>query len=178
MRATLIVVLGLLLPGCAGARGALTFDGLQYPVSSSSYLYAPDDRPVTHGELQQVGSISTQTRVWSLFWSAIPLTPTRELSGPLNEQIASAGGEGVTDLNVRSQNCGTNYIPFISWLPFYPGCALVTISGSVVKLPAPRVLEVAVLGSASERNADHGKTTGDVAHPSQRKPRAGSGRRR
>lgn len=147
------------LHGCGGARGALTFDGLRYPVSSSAFLYAADEREITDGQLQSVGVISTKVRLWSVFWSFIPITGTKDLSQPINDQIAQAGGEGATRVHVRVEGCGLNFVPFINWIPLYPGCTLVTVSGSVVKqLALPPVADPlpAAGASPSHRRNDYG----------------------
>jgi hypothetical protein len=142
MRKTLINILGVvalaaLLGGCAGARGALAFDQLKFPVSSSAFIYAPDDRPVTVNELQRVGQLAWVERVWGIFWSWIPLTGTIDVSAPMNDQIARAGGQGVINLRVRVENCGMNYVPVFNLLPVYPGCSFVTVTGDIVRLAGP-----------------------------------------
>ncbi|HEY3359193.1 MAG TPA: hypothetical protein VGQ83_38445 [Polyangia bacterium] len=141
MRKTIINILGVValasvLGGCAGARGTLAFDQLKFPVSSSAFIYAPDERPVTVNELVRVGRVQWVERIWGIFWSWIPLSGVKDVSFPINAQIAAAGGEGVINLAIKAENCGMNYVPFINWLPIYPGCTYVTITGDVVKLAA------------------------------------------
>lgn len=132
-----VVALAAPLVGCAGARGELAFDQLRFPVSSSAFIYAPDGRPVTVRELQRTGQLVWVERVWGIFWSWIPLSGTVDVSAPMNDQIARAGGQGVINLRVESENCGINYVPLLNLLPIYPGCTYVTITGDIVRLRGP-----------------------------------------
>lgn len=120
--------------GCAGARGSLAFDQLRYPVSSSSYLYGPDEQVLDQTQLTSLTSFEVRQRLWGIFWSFIPLSGTEDISAAINQRIAEAGGEGVTNLSVQVENCGMNYVPFVNWLPIYPACTLVTVTGNVIKL--------------------------------------------
>ena len=95
------------------------------------------ERPVTVNELVKVGKVQWVERVWGIFWSWIPLTGTKDVSFPINAQIARAGGEGVVNLAIKAENCGMNYVPFVNWLPIYPGCTYVTITGDIVRLAGP-----------------------------------------
>jgi hypothetical protein len=138
MRKNFVTILGVLalaafLGGCAGARGALAFDQLKYPVSSSPFIYGPDDRPLNPGEVQHVGKMVWVERVWGLWWSWIPLSGTIDVSAPINAQIARAGGDGIINLKVIAENCGMNYVPVFNMVPLYPGCTYVTITGDIVK---------------------------------------------
>jgi len=137
VRVAFLVLLIVTASACAGARGALSFDTLQYPVSSSAALYTHDQRAVSGGQLESLGELHVTERIWSTFWSAIPLHGARDVSPPINTQIAQAGGEGAVGLSVETANCGTNYIPLLNWLPIYPGCVLVTVRGQIVRRPPP-----------------------------------------
>lgn len=131
-----LVAAALGLGACGGARGTLAFDGLKYPVSSSPFVYAPDGQPVTLGALAQVGYIDEAVRLWGILYSWIPLSGTKDISDLINARIAAVGGEGVINLALHVSNCGINYIPFINWLPIYPGCTYVRVTGNIVKLVA------------------------------------------
>ena len=131
-----IVALVAFLGGCAGGRGALAFDRLQFPVSSSPFIYGPDDRPYNPGELQPLGKMVWVERFWGLWWSWIPLSGTIDVSAPINAQIQRAGGDGIINLKVIVENCGMNYVPVFNMIPLYPGCAYVTITGDIVKMAA------------------------------------------
>ena len=134
MKKLLVIAIVAALGACGGARGTLAFDGLKYPVSSSPFVYAPDGQPVTLGPLAPVGVIDEDVRLWGIFYSWIPLSGTKDISDLINTRIAAVGGEGVINLALHVSNCGINYIPFINWLPIYPGCTYVRVTGTIVKL--------------------------------------------
>ena len=71
-------------------------------------------------------------------YSWAPLTREVDLSDVINEQIKSAGGEGIINLSASSKSCGINYAPVFSLMPFWPGCADVTVSGQIVRRRAGR----------------------------------------
>ena len=134
----LIPILLVTATACTGARGTVAFDTLRYPVSSSAFVYAPDGQPITIGPaLQPVGQLDDSVRLWGIFYSWIPLSGTKDISEVINARIAAVGGEGVINLALHVSNCGINYIPFINWLPIYPGCTNVEITGTIVKLVGP-----------------------------------------
>jgi hypothetical protein len=132
-----LVVLIATVGACAGARGTVAFDHLKYPVSSSAFVYAPDGQPITVGPgLAPVGAIDEDVRLWGIVYSWVPLTGTKDISELINARIAAAAGEGVINLALHVSNCGINYIPILNWLPIYPGCTYVRVTGTIVKLAA------------------------------------------
>ena len=135
MNKLISIIVVTVLGACSGARGTLAFDTLKYPVSSSAFVYAPDGQPLTIGPaLQAVGAIDEPVRLWGIFYSWIPLSGTKDISELINARIAAAGGDGVVNLALHVSNCGINYIPFINWLPIYPGCTYVQVTGMIVRL--------------------------------------------
>lgn len=119
--------------GCTGGRGTVRFDDLEYPASMSGYLYGPDQRSLSPKKLEVVGEFSQDARFWGMLFSMVPLNGSLDLSDEINREIAQADGDGVINLSVRSDGCGLNYIPALSLLPFWPGCADVTVEGQIVK---------------------------------------------
>lgn len=135
MTRLLSILVVAVLGACTGARGTVAFDTLRYPVSSSPFVYAPDGQPLTIGPaLQAVGAIDDAVRLWGIFYSWIPLSGTKDISELINAHIAAAGGEGVVNLALHVSNCGINYIPVLNWLPIYPGCTYVRVTGTIVRL--------------------------------------------
>lgn len=134
------IVLALALAACSGARGTVAFDTLKYPVSSSSFVYGPGGEILTLGPaLQPVGIIDEDVRLWGILYSIVPLSGTKDVSELINARVAQAHGEGVINLALAVSNCGINYIPILNWLPIYPGCTYVHITGQIVRLvEAPR----------------------------------------
>lgn len=132
----LLLGCGLVLAGCAGARGKVRFDTLEHPASMSGYLYGPDDRALSPRSLQVVGQFERRERMWGLMYSWIPLTGSVDLSQEINREVERAGGEGVINLSVTTDGCALNYIPAVSLLPLWPGCADVTVAGEIVRRKA------------------------------------------
>jgi hypothetical protein len=132
--AGLLLVASLLLQlGCAGGRGDVRFDSLRYPVSMSGYVYDQKNRALSPKSLDVVAEFEHEARLWGMFFSWIPVNGDLDLSEPINRDVDAAGGEGVINLSVKSEGCAFNYIPGLSLLPFWPGCADVTVAGQVVK---------------------------------------------
>jgi hypothetical protein len=130
---SLLAVVGASIFGCAGSRGDVRFDSLEYPASMSGYLHGANGRSVSPKSLQVVGEFKENARLYGVGFSWVPITKTVDVSTAMNREIAAAGGEGVINLKVSSDGCMMNYMPVLSLLPFWPGCADVTIEGQIVK---------------------------------------------
>ena len=118
---------------CAGARGDLQLDALTHPVSMSGYLWDDRGRAVSARDLEVVGEFTETRRRWGLLYSFVPVSSTPDLGSAVDQEIRSAGGEGVINLTVTSSGCGINYIPVVSLLPVWPGCANVEVRGQIVR---------------------------------------------
>ena len=129
----LLALIALPLLGCAGGRGDVRFDSLEYPASMSGYLHDSRGRAVSPKSLEVVGEFKEETRLWGMLFSWVPVTKTVDLSDEMNRDIAAANGEGMINVKVHSEGCVFNYIPVMSLLPIWPGCADVTIEGQIVK---------------------------------------------
>jgi hypothetical protein len=147
----------LFLCSCSHGKGALRFDDLSYPVSTSAFLYGEDYALLQKGkDLEVVGLFHQTTRVWGIGWLGLKdpvvlvgkmwepwdLSPgkakRKELGGMLNEGIAKANGQGMINLTVSTSPCWLSItydilqnIPTV--LPFMPGCAVVTVTGEIVR---------------------------------------------
>jgi len=121
------------LVGCAGGRGDVRFDALRYPASMSGYLHDAKGRAVSPKSLAVVGEFKEETRLWGTGFSWVPVTGAVDVSDSMNREIAAAGGEGMINVKVVSEGCMLNYVPVVSLLPMWPGCADVTVEGQIVK---------------------------------------------
>jgi hypothetical protein len=119
--------------GCAGGRGDVRFDSLRYPVSMSGYVYGPKNRALSPRSLEVVSEFEHEGRLWGVLFSWLPVSGDLDLSDEINNDVEAAGGEGVINLSVKSEGCVLNYIPGLSLIPMWPGCADVTVAGQVVK---------------------------------------------
>lgn len=132
---TLLLLAAVAVPllGCAGGRGDVRFDSLEYPASMSGYLHGPNGRPVSPKSLSVVGEFEEEARLYGMVFSWVPVTKTVDVSEAMNREIAAAGGEGMINVKVSSDGCVMNYMPVLSLLPVWPGCADVTVEGQIVK---------------------------------------------
>ena len=126
-----LVVMSLMVAGCAGARYRISADRLRYPVSLSPVLPDGQGKPLYLDEdLQPVGQFSfSRTSVGYLYG----MTGTAiDLSDNLNGEVERRQGEGIVRLSLRTSTCASSwYIP-LTVLPFYPGCQNLTVTGTVV----------------------------------------------
>lgn len=130
---SVLFAVALLLSACAGGRGDIRFDSLVYPASMSGYLNDSHQRVVSPKSLAVVGEFKEEARLWGAVFSWVPVTKTVDVSNAMNREIAAAGGEGMINVKVTSDGCAMNYVPVMSLLPMWPGCADVTIEGQIVK---------------------------------------------
>lgn len=118
---------------CAGSRGSIRFDKLEYPVSMSGFIYGRYQQiRIKDTDLEQVGQFSFTRRQWSIGYTFISLSDQSAFEQAINEAIRSARGEAMVNLEVQSVNCSLNGTPGISLLPFWPGCAEITFIGEIV----------------------------------------------
>jgi len=134
-RAAIVLLGGLLLSGCIGSRQDIRFSSAQVPLSLSGQLLDTKGTAVSGDELEVVGRLGASRRGWSIFWTFLPLRRI-DFSREVNAQVATAGGEGVINLLITSEDGCTrslNQAPFAALLPIFPGCTDVTISGDIVR---------------------------------------------
>jgi len=130
----------VVLTGCAGSRYEFGADHARYPISFSPAL--PDDKGsilyLGH-ELESKGSFEFSTIHLGFVYGAT--SGSVDISDQINAEVAKRGGEGVVGLALKNTNCFTNYLFPLPLLPFYPGCQVVTVIGTVVRAkqapPAP-----------------------------------------
>lgn len=126
-----------LVGGCAGGRSNLRFDDTRYPVSLSPTVLGSDGVVLLPAGREVVGKLEIETKVYGLLWAAVPLTPNKDLSTQVNEQIEQAGGQAVVNLRVTSRQCGLNSAWVLSTVPLWPGCSKVFVQGDIIRERAP-----------------------------------------
>ncbi|MBX7082688.1 MAG: hypothetical protein K1X88_26010 [Nannocystaceae bacterium] len=130
--------------GCAGGRSNLRFDDTRYPVSLSPTVLGSDGMVLVPARREIVGKLEIETKVYGLLWAAVPLTPNKNLSDQVNDQIERAGGQAVVNLRVTSRQCGLNSAWVLSTVPLWPGCSRVFVQGEIIRerpaelVPAPQ----------------------------------------
>lgn len=137
----LVLVLGLLTmalgAGCAGARSEVVMPKSRYPVSMSNGMYGPNRELLKPDQMQKVGEIHIERTAWGMLYSAIPFTPELDVSSELNAQVAARKGDGVIRLRTEVSPCALDYFFVLTFIPFWPGCALVDIKGDIVRYKGP-----------------------------------------
>jgi hypothetical protein len=129
---SLVFCLAGALAGCAGARYEVAASRARYPVSFSPAI--PDSRGkvlyLGH-ELESKGSFEHSEIQLGFLYGWLASDPV-DVSEKVNDEVLKQGGEGVAELAVSNRNCFTNYLFPLPLLPFYPGCQVVTVTGTVV----------------------------------------------
>lgn len=148
-----IILSSAALTGCAGARYEVAADHARYPISFSPSLPDEKGKVVYLGhELESRGSFEFSTTKFGFLYG-LTSAGTMDVSERINEEVAKKGGEGVVALVVKNQNCFTNYLFPLPILPFYPGCQVVTVTGTVVSLKERPIAETAPSPGDGQRGA-------------------------
>lgn len=125
------------LVGCAGARTNLVAPTAQYPISLSRGVRDTDGTLVPAERRKIVGHFKTKRKAWAMLYSFLSLTPSKDLSDDLNQQIKARHGDAIINLTVASATCGMNFVFLFDWLPIWPGCSNIEITGDIIQvLPA------------------------------------------
>jgi hypothetical protein len=120
--------------GCAGARYDIAADHAKYPISFSPALPLADGTNVyLNHQLEPVGQFEFERTQLGWVWSLVASKPL-EISDQINGEVAAKHGEGVVALSITNKSCVTNYLFPFPILPFWPGCQVVTVKGTVVRL--------------------------------------------
>ena len=136
----LILIAILFIAGCAGARGSMTLNTLDYPVSTSTYLYAEDNKTMlaTGKDLTLVKKFAYDTTAWGIMWSLAPLSGDGDISEAINNDIKDSGGDGMTNFTVSVSGCALQrfnsfLLNLIHIIPILPSCTSLEIGGDIVK---------------------------------------------
>jgi hypothetical protein len=129
----LVALVGCL--GCTGSRTTVVAPHAIYPVSLSRGLRDAKGELVTPDRRKVVGRFEVSRTAWNLLYSAVPLTPTTDISSEVNAQVAAARGDAIIHLTIETSQCALNYLVFpMGLLPFWPGCAGIDIHGDIVQV--------------------------------------------
>lgn len=134
MRTLLVVLTALGVFACAGNRGSVKFDTLEYPVSMSAFVNGPNKSVLVKDEsLEVVKKFEFQKKQWAMVYSFVNLSNDEIFAAEINKAIKDANGDAMINLNVTNANCFVNFGLFaLPILPFYPGCSDITVSGDIV----------------------------------------------
>lgn len=131
----LVIVLALTgATGCAGARMNIVAPTAEVPVSLSRGVRDAEGSLVPAERRKIVGHIEVKRKAWALVWSLVSLTPERDISDAVNEQVKRVNGDAVINLRIGAAQCSSNFAVFLDALPIWPGCANVTITGDIIQV--------------------------------------------
>jgi hypothetical protein len=132
-----LVPIVVLTAGCAGGRTSIVAKDASYPVSLSEGVRDRDGALVEDERKDFVGTFEDERMAWGMFYSSVKLTPTKDISRNVNDQVQKVNGDAVINLRVATAHCGWNFVPILNLLPVWPGCAKVKIEGDIVRV-APK----------------------------------------
>lgn len=133
----LTALLGL-TSGC-GVSSWVTAPESKYPISMSSGVRDADGSLVPASRKQVVGHYEQHYKACSMLWRIVSFTGDKDISEPVNTQVAAAHGDAITDLSVESSATVWTLMTLIG---IFPDCAQVRLKGNIVKVapataPAP-----------------------------------------
>src|SRR5262249_5865284 len=124
--ALLLLAFGLLLVGCGGAGTRVVAPDSAYPVSLSRGLRDADGNLLTADRRRVVGHFQDEGPAWTIFYPAIRLTPEKDISEWVNQQVKAANGHAVNKLTLTTKHCGVGMALWVfSLLPVWPSCTYV-----------------------------------------------------
>ena len=130
----MIAFVAFLMTGCAGARTQVIAETSKYPVSLSGAVRDTDGRVVSDDGLEHAATFHAESTAWGMLYSAIPLTPTTDISKAVNQELGRTGGDAVVNLKIMSTQCAADFVPILNAIPFWPGCAKIVVEGDIVRV--------------------------------------------
>jgi hypothetical protein len=128
------VLAALLTLGCTGATANVRAEQARYPLSFSGGVpEAGGKLLIAERDLEVVGHFDESYSEFTAVYGAVGDDGIVDISEDVNEAIAESGGEAVIRLRVDAAHCAFNYFGPLTWLPFWPGCTIVDVSGDIVR---------------------------------------------
>ena len=133
MKTAVLFLFTILGVGCAGGRGSIRFENLDYPVSLSQALFDSNGNVVIPDESQRVGRFESEWNHWTILWTLVPLSSKeRYITPELWTAIDKAGGNAVVNLKVYVSEHPLWVLT--SLLPIIPTQAGVRVEADIVKI--------------------------------------------
>jgi hypothetical protein len=140
MYSVVLLISLIFIAGCSSSKGVIDFTPLKYPTSMSAFLFDQNQNLVMKGkELDTLFKFNYKKTFWTLAYGSIQLTKDDGITDYLNSIVDKYKGDGIINLTVTIEHGAVNklysfllYLP--SLIPIFPGSALITVSGEVVKL--------------------------------------------
>jgi hypothetical protein len=133
LKSSVLLLAAALTFHCAGSKGKLRLDNLDYPASFSGYIYDEKQQPLRIGNgVKKVGDVTAFKRVWSILYGQAALSDDAQLVTEFNEGVKKTGATGVVNLQLESSACLLNHFFILNILPFWPGCTVLELRGDAV----------------------------------------------
>ena len=118
---------------CAGSKGKLRLDQLEYPASFSGYIYDEKQQPLRIGAgVKKIAEVTASKRVWALVYGQAVLSDDSALITEFNAEVKKTGATGVVNLQLESSACLLNHFFILNILPFWPGCTVLELRGDAI----------------------------------------------
>ncbi len=132
--ASFVALVALASVGCAGARTEVVAPRAAVPISLSHAVRAADGSLVPAADREIVGTFHDERMAWGMFYSAVKLTPEKDISDEVNAQVARVGGDAIVTLRIEAHACAATYFAVLNALPMWPGCTKITIDGDIIRV--------------------------------------------
>src|SRR5205823_3855600 len=116
------MLVAALSTGCAGARTRVVAPTANVPVSFTRGVRDEAGALVPAGRREVVGHFHDERTAWGLLYSAVKLTPTKDVSEEINDAVAHDRGDAIVNLRMETRGCTSNFAVVLTILPFWPGC--------------------------------------------------------
>jgi hypothetical protein len=135
----LVVVLGVLLVGCAGANVQVTAPSALYPISMSDTVRDDSGTLLDVHSMKIVSGFHLEATRVGILYSGVMPHGTLDISDAVNAQVSAAQGDAVVRLSVTVEDsCNVlNTLPVLNAIPFWPGCVPVVLDGLIIRRRPP-----------------------------------------
>jgi len=137
--ARLMLALGGLLAGCAGANVEVTARGAAYPISMSGSVRDSAGTLLDIHSMKIVSGFHLEATRIGILYSGVTPGSTLDISDAVNAQVSAARGEAIIRLSVTVvESCNfLNTVPVLNAIPVWPGCVPVVLDGLIVQRRPP-----------------------------------------
>lgn len=120
---------------CAGSKGNIHFDKLNYSASLSPYLLDSSGKILSEEiGLKRIEGFTVKHRFWGVFYGHIPLNGEEALISEINQSVENANGDGIINMTIIARDCMFNNFFILNIFPIFPGCTTIFIHGDIVRL--------------------------------------------
>ncbi len=135
-RLSWLLLVPLVLCGCAGGKVRVVTRSVQTPVSYTPCVFDSSGRIRRAHTNEVVKHFEISKANWSMLWTALPLNAREwDISPALNAQLQQASGNAVVNLTVQARGCDFLHWYIASLVPIIPSYVAVKIEGDVVRIP-------------------------------------------